>query len=63
NRLSLSVVMGAIILASSYMVVHAGVPEVLGRWNLTQWLGLVGLGVAVFYGFIIFIGFLRSGGV
>jgi ubiquinone biosynthesis protein len=63
NRLSLSVVMGAIILASSYMVVHTGVPEVLGRWNLTQWLGLVGLGIAVFYGFIIFIGFLRSGGV
>ncbi len=65
NRLSLSVVMGAIILGSCYLLVHASgdLTRWLGTFPLQAILGLVGIAIACFYGFVLFIGFLRSGGV
>jgi ubiquinone biosynthesis protein len=65
NRLSLAVVMAAIILGSSYMLVQANFQPHLFGYSIpfTLGLGLVGIVIACFYGFVLFIGFLRSGGV
>lgn len=63
NRLSLSVVMGAIIMGSCYMLVHSNLKPFLGDFPIQSILGLVGIAIACFYGFVLFIGFLRSGGV
>jgi ubiquinone biosynthesis protein len=63
NRLSLSVVMGAIILGSCYLLVNSDVKVIMGDFPLNAVLAVVGLGVACFYGFVLLIGFLKSGGV
>jgi ubiquinone biosynthesis protein len=63
NRLALSVVMAAVILGSCYMLVHSDLHKFIGEFPLGSVLGLVGLGFACFYGFVLFIGFFRSGGV
>src|SRR5581483_8819811 len=59
NRLSLSVVMGAIILGSCYLLVHSSgdLARWLGTFPLQAILGLVGIAIACFYGFVLFIGF------
>ncbi len=63
NRLSLSVVMGAIIVGSCYMLVNSKLEPFIGTFPIQSVLGLLGIGIACFYGFVLFIGFLRSGGV
>ncbi|MBI3725209.1 AarF/ABC1/UbiB kinase family protein [bacterium] len=67
NRLALSVIMGSVILGSCYMLVSSSaggdLHRFIGNFPMTAVLGLVGLGVCCFYGFVLFIGFLRSGGV
>ncbi|MEZ0228417.1 MAG: ABC1 kinase family protein [Planctomycetota bacterium] len=63
NRLSLSVVMGAIIMGSCYLLVQSNLKPLIGEFPIQSILGLLGIGIACFYGFVLFIGFLRSGGV
>ena len=50
NRLSLSVVMGAIILGSCYMLVHSDLKGFVGEFPLSSVLGLLGIGIACFTG-------------
>ncbi len=59
----LAVIMAAVILGSCYMLVQSNLKPFIGEFPLNSLLGLIGLGVAFFYGFVLFIGFLRSGGV
>jgi ubiquinone biosynthesis protein len=64
NRLALATIMTGIILGSCYLIGNAkDLERFVGNFPLQSLVGLAGLGVACFYGFVLFIGFLRSGGV
>ncbi|MBL4847765.1 MAG: AarF/ABC1/UbiB kinase family protein [Planctomycetes bacterium] len=64
NRLSLALVNTALIMGSTYLFAHATQPELVayvGEFPLNGLLGLFGFGLAVVYGAVLTIGFLRSG--
>jgi ubiquinone biosynthesis protein len=63
NRLALSVVMASVIGGSCYMLVHSNLTRYVGEFPLSSALGLAGIGLAFFYGLVLLIGFVRSGGL
>lgn len=64
NRLALATIMTGVILGSCYLIGNAkDLDQFVGKFPLQSLVGLAGLGIACFYGFVLFIGFLRSGGV
>jgi ubiquinone biosynthesis protein len=61
NRLSLSILTGILVLSSAYLFKGAELTPWIGDFPLNPVLGVIGLGLAVLYGGVLLVGFLRSG--
>jgi ubiquinone biosynthesis protein len=61
NRLALSLLTGALVLSSAYLFTQTSLAPWIGDFPINALLGVVGLGLALIYGGVLLIGFLRSG--
>ncbi|RMG15532.1 MAG: hypothetical protein D6731_08190 [Planctomycetota bacterium] len=61
NRLALAVLTGSLVLSSAYLFKGTSLTPWIGDFPLNEFLGALGLALAIVYGGVLLVGFLRSG--